>query len=195
MLLPFQRSAVPAAFLFVLTACLGGGRDAGIGVAAGFNVVRVPAAEREAGPSFSGRTLAEGEGEPVSEAALDGRVSVVNFWGSWCGPCRREQPVFNALWKRYEPRGVVFMGVNVRDAKANALAYRDEFGVPYPSVFDPDASVTFPFRVRVMPSTFVLDSQGRIAARIVGALRDESDLTGVLDAELEAAGRTSPAPP
>lgn len=182
---PFpKRRALIALFLAVLAACAGGD-GGGIGVAQGFNVTRFSEAKRRPAPSFSGELLSVARGDRVTQAIYAGRVAVVNFWGSWCGPCRLEQPHLNALSKRYRHRGVFFLGVNVRDPKANALAYRDEFTVPYPSVYNPDAGVSYSFVVRLMPTTFVIDRRGRFAARVIGAVRRPEDLAGIIEDELE----------
>jgi thiol-disulfide isomerase/thioredoxin len=166
-----------------LGACSGGGGASGIGIAAGFNAVVIPVADRKAAPAFAGPTLRGGV--PFSSAELAGKVVVVNFWGSWCGPCRREQGPLEVLSKEYAPRGVRFVGINARrDQKAAALAYLDEFGVTYPSVYNPDSSIAYDFRVRFMPATFVIDRQGRIAVEVIGALRSGPDLRALIDSEL-----------
>ena len=134
---------------------------------------RLPRAWR--GPGLRGGTL--------RSDAFKGSVTVVNFWASWCGPCRVEQAELEELYKEYSARGTRFVGVNIRDTTANALAHMEEFGVTYPSVFNKDSTIAFKFRVLFIPTTFVLDSRGRIAARIMGATV-RRDLTSVLDAEL-----------
>lgn len=172
------------AFLLVssLAAC-GAGQAAGIGTATSFNVAAYEEGEREAAPAFSGELL--GEEGTGTDAIIRDKVGVVNFWGSWCGPCRAEQAALEALWKEYGPRGVAFLGVNTRrDQRAAALAYLEEFSVTYPSIYDPPSTIANDFGVRVMPATFVIDRDGRIAAHIIGALRDEGDLRAILDAEL-----------
>jgi len=175
-----------AAFLLastvLVTACTAGSAET-IGVATSFNVVTYAEEKREAMPDFSGETLREGS--VVGDELLAGKVGVINFWGSWCGPCRGEQAELEALWKEYGPRGVVFLGINTRrDQRAAALAYLEEFAVTYPSIYDPPSRIASDFGVRVMPATFVLDTQRRIAAQIIGALRNEADLRALLDAEL-----------
>ncbi|MBI4728017.1 MAG: TlpA family protein disulfide reductase [Acidobacteria bacterium] len=161
-----------------------GRADGGLGVAGGYNVLRYDPGNRRAVPGFSGPRLAESYAGEITRTFLSGRVAVVNFWGSWCGPCREEEPRLRALWKGYAPKGVRFLGVDVRDAKGNALAFVEEFGVPYPSVYNPDSSIAYAFRVAFMPTTYVVDRRGRIAAKIVGALRTEEDLARILDREL-----------
>ncbi len=172
---------VPAFALLLLVACTSAGQGGSIQVATSFNILRVQPAMRNVAPPVTGEMLA---GDPVD---LGGNVAVVNFWGSWCGPCREEQPRLEATWKRYADRGVVFVGVNTRrDQRAAALAFLEEFDVTYPSVYDPASEIAFEFGVRFMPATFVIDRQGRIAAQVVGALRAEDDLTVILDEELAA---------
>ncbi len=146
------------------------------------NVVRFAPGERHASPQFSGPAL-KSEGQ-ISNEVLRGKIGVINFWGSWCGPCRREQPLLEQLSKDYANRGVQFLGINERDQKAAALAYLDEFKVTYPSIYNPDSSIAYPFKVRYMPHTYVIDRNGKIAAEIIGALFKESDLKDVLDREL-----------
>jgi thiol-disulfide isomerase/thioredoxin len=164
------------AVLTLAGACAGSSGQ--IGVATGFNAIVVPQAQRKPVPSFNGATLRPGE---FSSSTLRGRVAVVNFWGTWCGPCRREQPFLEKLSKEYAARGVTFVGINARrDQRAAALAYLDEFKVTYPSIFNPDSSIAFRFRVRFMPATFVIDREGRIAAEVIGAIRSEADLRNLL---------------
>ncbi len=182
-----MRTHLPAA-LIALSGLLAGCSSAGgggIAATTSFNVVAIPPADRKAAPAVTGESLRPG---PRVEAALtQGAVAVVNFWGSWCGPCRREQPALEAMFKEYGARGVRFVGVNTRrDQRAAALAYLDEFEVTYPSIYDPDSSLAYRFGVRFMPVTYVIDKQGRTAALLIGALRDEVDLRKILDAELAA---------
>jgi len=165
----------------VAGACTAGG-SGGIGVTTGFDVVTFPVAKRKPAPAFSGPTLQDGK--PISSAVLAGKVGVVNFWGSWCGPCRREQGPLETMSRQYGDR-VQFLGINARrDQKTAALAYLREFDVKYPSVYNPDSSIAFDFRVRFMPATFVIDRQGRIAAEFIGAIVNAAELRAVVDSEL-----------
>jgi DsbE subfamily thiol:disulfide oxidoreductase len=119
-----------------------------------------------------------------------GKIVIVNLWASWCGPCRREQPVFERLWREYKTRGVQFLGLNLRDQKAAALAFLDEFGVTYPSFYDRDSSLAFELRAQVLPTTYIIDASGRIFFRFTGTV-DEPLLRTGIDAALDPEGGTS----
>jgi thiol-disulfide isomerase/thioredoxin len=175
--------AAAAALAGLLVACTGSSGQGGIGVSNGFDVITIKASDRKPVPAFSGATLRDGR--PISSSILSGKVGVVNFWGSWCGPCLREQPSLEALAKEYATKPVQFLGINTRrDQRAAALAMVDQFHVTYPSVFNPDSSIAYAFRVRFMPATFVIDRQGKIAAEFVGAIASMSELRAIIDSEL-----------
>lgn len=136
--------------------------------------------DRKAPRSWRGTDL---DGAAISSGMLRGQITVVNFWASWCGPCRAEQAGLEATWKAYEPKGVRFLGVNIRDTSANARAHLEEFGVTYPSVFDRGVTIPGKFRVLFIPTTFVLDSSGRVAAQVTGVATEDA-LAAVLDVEV-----------
>jgi thiol-disulfide isomerase/thioredoxin len=144
---------------------------------------------------FAERQLAPDVTLPVlpSQAALDagvtelslsdlrGRVVVVNFWASWCGPCRIEQPDLNAVHALLPDTEVVLIGVNIEDTQANALAHLAEFDVPYLSLFDPVNELAGRFRgigARTIPSTVFIDPEGRVAARLLG-LTDAREIAAI----------------
>lgn len=120
------------------------------------------------------------EGRTVSLADHAGDVVVVNFWASWCGPCRREQPQLNEAAAQLADHGVSFLGVNVQDTSTtNALAHEEEYAIPYPSIEDPSAEYVSAFEgvgPQTLPSTVVVDRQGRIAASLFG----ETDMQEVV---------------
>jgi thiol-disulfide isomerase/thioredoxin len=139
-------------------------------------VCPLPIADRQTVPDVtlpvlpSDAALAAGVTE-LSLADLQGRVVVVNFWASWCGPCRIEQPDLNAVHALLPDTEVVLIGVNIEDTEANALAHLAEFDVPYLSLFDPVNELAGRFRgigARTIPSTIFIDAEGRVAARILG---------------------------
>ena len=110
-------------------------------------------------------------GEGLPEEALRGKVVVVNFWGSWCGPCRKEQPVLQRLSEEYEGR-VQFVGVDFIDDQAAAREFVREFGVTYPSVID-DGPLAHQFGVPYAPATFLVDRSGEMRYKLLGAQEED----------------------
>jgi cytochrome c biogenesis protein CcmG, thiol:disulfide interchange protein DsbE len=97
----------------------------------------------------------------------------VNFWASWCGPCRREQPGLQRLHEGYGGRGVQFLGIDFKDDPAAAQTYLEEFGVTYPSVADPSGRLAHEFGVPYLPATIMVDPNGQMRYLMVGAQPEE----------------------
>ncbi|GAA4514738.1 MULTISPECIES: TlpA family protein disulfide reductase [Nonomuraea] len=130
------------------------------------------AADRKPAPAVEGPTL---DGGTASLAAHKGKVVVINFWASWCAPCRAEAPVLKEVAAETKAGGVEFIGVDFKDRKADALAFERTEGTGYPSIYDQPGKVALAFQGTVppaaIPSTLIIDKQGRIAARALGAVR------------------------
>jgi cytochrome c biogenesis protein CcmG, thiol:disulfide interchange protein DsbE len=150
------------AFLAALVALLACGGDP-TGPALG--VARAISGEL---PRLSG-PLVHGPGS-LDPIAVRGRITVVNFWATWCAPCREEQPVLQSLWRDVRDEGVAVVGVNYRDDPAAARAWVREFGVGYPSVSDPDGSYAADFGFTGLPATYVADERGQLRYRFYGAV-------------------------
>lgn len=120
-------------------------------------------------PDVVGTTLA---GRKFRLSSYRGHVVVLNFWGSWCTPCRAEAPALASLSHRFHAQGVRFLGVDIRDSKAAAMAFMRDFHITYPSLNDPGDQVALDFRHTVpptgIPTTLVVGRHGRIAARVIG---------------------------
>jgi peroxiredoxin len=125
--------------------------------------------DRRPAPEFREPALGGGT---IDSRDYEGKVVVVNFWASWCGPCRREAPALQRLWEEYGDRGVQFLGVNLNDDPAAARAYEEEFGITYPSVSDPSGKVAYLFQVLALPTTFVIGRDGWIAYHFTGIVTD-----------------------
>jgi thiol-disulfide isomerase/thioredoxin len=120
----------------------------------------------------------------LSLADLQGRVVIVNFWASWCGPCRLEQPDLNQVHALLPDSEVVLVGVNIEDTAANALAHLIEFDVAYLSLFDPVNALAGRFSgigARTIPTTILLHPEGRVAARLLG-LTDTREIAALAGA-------------
>jgi thiol-disulfide isomerase/thioredoxin len=141
----------------------------------------IPDGERASAPEFSGTLLGGGE---FSSTELSGDIAVLNFWGSWCAPCRVETPEFSEVSADLADDGVQFLGINVKEPSEQfAQAFVDRFGIAFPSLYDPRGEVALAFRdypANAIPSTIVLDAQSRVAAVYTGEVSQEN-LRRVLD--------------
>jgi len=105
-----------------------------------------------------------GLGKPqVRLADLRGQVVFVNFWASWCVPCRDEQPVLEKLWRQYRNQGVVFLGVDYVDTEPAALQYLKDFDVTYPNGPDLGTKISPKYHITGVPESFLVDRQGNVA--------------------------------
>ena len=159
-----------AALAVVLLTGWASGRNSGVtDVAGSTSAVLYPAGQRPMAPDFTAATLT---GSRLSFSSYRGRVVVVNFWGSWCGPCREEAPTLAVTARQYRSAGVSFLGVDVRDTTASALAFARSYGISYPSVNDAGSVITLDFTSVVpiagTPTTLVVDRTGHIAGAVFG---------------------------
>lgn len=136
--------------------------------------------DRRPVPTLTGTTL---DGEPLDVSAFTGQVVVLNFWASWCPPCRAEAATLNEVATRTKDQGVQFVGINVKDELEPAQAFERKQQVTYPSLFDQPGRLLLRFRRAIPqtpPTTLIIDRQGRIAAFFAGAVR-LSDLLGPVE--------------
>ena len=120
-----------------------------------------------AAPVLEGETLTGGTVAPSDYA---GRVLVVNLWGTWCDPCEREQPILVAAHREAGPDGPFFLGIDERDDPATALKWIEDYDVGYPNLSDPSGYLAYRFGVPFLPATIVIDANGRLRYRVVGAI-------------------------
>jgi DsbE subfamily thiol:disulfide oxidoreductase len=149
-------------------------RSRGTSSIGGFTVANYKAraeVENEPAPDFERPSL-EG-GAPIALSSFRGQVVVLNFWASWCAPCRLEAPGLRRVSERYRDRGVRFLGVDYRDDDAAGLAFVDEFRLRYPSVTDPSGSLAYDYELVGFPTTFIIDPAGTIRYRFVGYLTED----------------------
>lgn len=132
-------------------------------------------------PDFSLPTLQPGDSIKLSE--LRGNVVVVNFWASWCIPCRDEHPVLLAASQVYEPKGVRFVGIAYNDKPQDSQRWLDELGSAYPSLVDNGARTAIDYGVSGVPETFILDKHGVVAFKKFGPITS-GEITQKLDSLL-----------
>jgi len=125
-------------------------------------------------------TLTTFKGATISLEDLRGKPVIINFWASWCPPCRIEAPLLERVWRAYEFRGLIFLGVNIQDRKEDALNYIREFDITYPNGPDPTGEITIDYGVSGLPVTFFVSKKGEIVRRWVGAI-DKSVLISSIE--------------
>ena len=115
--------------------------------------------KQAAAPDF---TLASNSGKNLRLSEFRGEVVMINFWASWCGPCRQEMPMLEELYTRYQPLGFTILGVNVEEDSSKAKALLEEIPVNFPVLFDNQSKVSKLYDVVAMPSTVLVDRDGNV---------------------------------
>jgi thiol-disulfide isomerase/thioredoxin len=177
-------AAVLLAGALVVTLTQGSGQASGVTYVDGNNAQRVyGVGHRPLAPDFTATSLT---GTEIRLASYRGKAVVLNFWGSWCAPCRAEAPTLAVLAEQYKSQGVSFLGDDVGDTTANALAFTHDIGITYPSVNDASYSVVQDFSqvvpVGYTPTTVVIDATGHIAGLVIGAVSYQAMTTILHDA-------------
>jgi cytochrome c biogenesis protein CcmG/thiol:disulfide interchange protein DsbE len=143
---------------------------------------------RGTAPDFSLTTF---DGQTVNLSDLRGKVVVINFWASWCIPCRDEAPDLQRTWERYQERGVVFLGIAYTDTERNALAFIQQAGTTYPNGLDIRTRISARYHIQGVPETFIIDREGNVVEFVMAPLT-EAELSARLDRVLAPGGTASP---
>lgn len=130
-------------------------------------------------PSFEFTTF---EGETISLADLEGQGVVLNFWASWCGPCRAEADLLEDTWRREAGDGIIFLGLDYLDQEHAALEYMAEFDITYPNGPDLQSDAARSYGIKGVPETFFISPDGEIQSHVIGPVVSQADLDQRLDA-------------
>ncbi len=134
-------------------------------------------------PDFSVTTF---DGQSLKLADLRGRIVVLNFWASWCIPCKEESPTLESVWQQYKNRDVIILGVAYADTDADSRAFIQQYGLTYPSAPDLGTQISYNYHITGVPETFVIDQSGQITDYYYAQV-DRDKLTSALDRLLGAA--------
>jgi peroxiredoxin len=138
-----------------------------------------------AAPNF---TLQTQDDETVSLTDLRGQVVLVNFWATWCPPCRAEMPAIQHVYEQHKDQGFTVLAVDVQEGDAQVTAFADEQGLTFPILIDRDGSVAARYQVRAMPSTFFVDQAGVIREVTLGGPMTEAFIESQVTSLLAADG-------
>jgi thiol-disulfide isomerase/thioredoxin len=173
-------------------AAVGGGAASDEGAVSNFPTSSAPMAQPDTAGLSTG-IVVEGRaslGEPAPEFALEtpqggpialsdyaGQPILVNFWATWCAPCRAEMPFLEALHAKHSEAGLVILGVDVQESSALVLPFLDQLGLTFPIALDLNGDTAFTYRVSSYPTSFLVDREGRIVNIRRGAFANEADLS------------------
>ncbi len=146
------------------------------------SITFVPSSERDPAPVLEGLDL---DGAPLSSEQFDGQVLVVNIWGSWCPPCRKETPDLIALAEEFSGEGVQFFGIAIRENATASRAFANNFGMNYPSLSDSGGEMLIRFSESLpavaVPTTYIFDAEGRMAVRYMDQVEPSTLRELILD--------------
>lgn len=124
-----------------------------------------------AAPNF---TLTTFTGQPFSMAAQQGKITIINFWASWCNTCPGEAPILNALWDDYQARGVTLIGIAHLDNQSDSLAFMKQYAMDYPAAPDDGNHASDAYHIKQVPETYLIDQHGQIVYAVHGPLDNNS---------------------
>jgi cytochrome c biogenesis protein CcmG, thiol:disulfide interchange protein DsbE len=146
----------------------------------GYALSDQPAEPPQVGSPVPDFRLTSLDGDAMTMSAQQGEAVVLNFFASWCAPCRQEAAALEQTWRQYQDQGVQFVGIAYKDAASKAQAFLDEFEVTYPTAADPGSRTARAYGVTGVPETFVVDQQGRLVHHFIGPVT-QAELSRTLD--------------
>jgi cytochrome c biogenesis protein CcmG/thiol:disulfide interchange protein DsbE len=142
---------------------------------------RGPVVAGDQAPDF---VLTTYEGQIIDSQDLKGQVVVLNFWASWCNPCKDEAFELEQAYQMYRDQGVVFLGIDYADSEPEALDYLERFGITYPNGPDKRARISQSFRVRSVPETYIVGTDGMLTYTKIGPFLSLEEITQAIDEAL-----------
>ena len=126
------------------------------------------------------------DGQIIKTEDLIGKVIVVNFWASWCKPCEQEAADLEEAWQNYQDsEEVVFLGVDYVDTETEARGYLEKFDITYPNGPDLRTAISPLFKISGVPETYVIDKNGKLAARKIGPFVSLNEISSMIDSALK----------
>ncbi|GBU28046.1 thiol-disulfide oxidoreductase ResA [Treponema sp. R8-4-B8] len=110
------------------------------------------------------------DGTKISLSQFKGKVIFLNFWATWCGPCRSEMPSMEAVYKRLKDKGFEILAINLGDSRSEVSAFMNEYKLSFPAILDEKSATGYHYNVQAIPTTYIIDRRGLIVARIIGSI-------------------------
>ncbi len=126
-------------------------------------------------------TLKTWDGQTIRLSALKGKPVVLNFWASWCDPCKAEAKTLEDAWQRYRANGVIFLGINYQDQEQSARKFLQENGVTYPGGPDTSGQMSVDYGVSNVPATIIINSSGIVVWDYLGQIKDAQTLDNQIE--------------
>ena len=134
------------------------------------------------------QTTASRPGETQTLSALKGKVIFLNFWATWCGPCREEMPSMEVLYNRFKDKGLEILAVNCEESQEDVTAFMKDYRLTFPALLDGDGRVNNSYGIQAIPTTFLIDRNGRIILRLVGSIDwDTEKIHAAIESLLDSA--------
>ena len=125
-------------------------------------------------PDFSLAVLSAHSSSAIHLASLKGKPVMLNFWASWCDPCKQEAPLLQKTWQRVQNQGIIFLGIDYQDAQSDGLNFMHTYGITYLNVVDSTGATAINYGLTGVPETFFLNRQGVIVSKVTGELTEQA---------------------